>query len=182
MVPPSTRPIGRSKRGARDRQIAWLSSMSGISRRLRRSFRIQPQFRDDCSPPILPFSQSTTGVPRSASQRAALTPTMPPPITTTSVRTGRGRTASQGNETSPFMWSNIHRRGGGTTARLPERIRAPDGEKRASGMGAGGAELIEAGFSQARNLSSSGGSLAKRARTRNRSHPRRCWCGRANHR
>src|SRR5271163_4595255 len=65
-----------------------LSMASGNSARSRPIVRHQPQFRLDCSPAMRPFSHSVTETPFLARWSAALTPTMPPPTTTTSVRVG----------------------------------------------------------------------------------------------
>ena len=66
-----------------------LSMASGNSARSRPIVRHQPQFRLDCSPAMRPFSHSVTETPFLARWSAALTPTMPPPTTTTSARAGR---------------------------------------------------------------------------------------------
>ena len=62
--------------------------INGSSRGSRPCWRHQPQFRDDCSPAICPFSNKATGIPRSASVRAAETPIIPPPMIATSVSLG----------------------------------------------------------------------------------------------
>src|SRR5262249_19110276 len=68
------------------------------SRGSRPILRTQPQLRLDCSAARAPFSQSTTGMLRSARNIAVLTPMMPPPITTTSV--ARGGFASVGESST----------------------------------------------------------------------------------
>src|SRR5512147_323101 len=64
------------------------STASGTSARSRPILRHQPQLRLDCSPAILPFSQSATDTPFSARKSAVEAPTMPPPMTTTSASAG----------------------------------------------------------------------------------------------
>jgi len=70
-----------------------------ISRGSRPCCRHHPQFLEDCSAAICPFSNSATGIPRSASVSAAHTPMMPPPIMMTSV--------SCGTSLSVGTWSGI---------------------------------------------------------------------------
>jgi hypothetical protein len=49
--------------------------------------------RLDCSPAILPFSQSATDTPLSARNSAVDAPMMPPPMTTTSTSAGSSELA-----------------------------------------------------------------------------------------
>ena len=65
------------------------ASAKGTSSERRLVFRIHPKLREDCSPAILPFSSTTTGTLRSASVKAAVNPTMPPPMMTTVVACGK---------------------------------------------------------------------------------------------
>ena len=102
-MPPCRSPKSAGLRSPKRRQSACDSSISGISRTSRAWMRIQPQFREDCSPAIRPFSQSTTGTPHSASMSAAVTPTTPPPMTTTSAASGSGRSGPAGNSGASFM-------------------------------------------------------------------------------
>src|SRR5690606_11780593 len=64
------------------------SIIIGSSRTSRPCWRTQPQLRPDCSPAMWPFSHNTTLTPCFARNHAVETPTMPPPILTTSAEAG----------------------------------------------------------------------------------------------
>src|SRR5690242_15984738 len=83
------------------------SMASGISRGSRPILRHQPQLRLDCSPAMWPFSHNTTGTPLRARKKAVQVPMMPPPTTTTEVRTGRSVldvTVSTRGAMQRFLW------------------------------------------------------------------------------
>ncbi len=79
--------------------------MSGISRESRPCLRHQPQLRLDCSPPISPFSHSTTGIFFFARNKAALVPMMPPPMTTTAARGGILVSDATGSTFGPMIFA-----------------------------------------------------------------------------
>ena len=79
--------------------MRMLSIIIGSSRRSRPCWRTQPQLRPDCSPATWPFSHSTTSMPRLARNQAVDTPTMPPPMITTSAAAGH----SPGGDSGPVQ-------------------------------------------------------------------------------
>src|SRR5580704_1511982 len=58
---------------------------------------MMPQRRKPVSPPIWPFSHSTTGTPFFARKYAVQVPMMPPPMMTTPVRAGRVSSEATGS-------------------------------------------------------------------------------------
>jgi hypothetical protein len=88
MTPLSRNPVALSVSRSMSRHRRRLSTISGISRSSRPVCRHHPQLRLDCSQAMYAFSQSTTGMPRAASDSAAEVPIMPPPMITTLVAVG----------------------------------------------------------------------------------------------
>lgn len=102
-MPLRRKPVSPLMRASSVSQIFSASIASGISRSSRPITRTQPQLRLDCSAPGVPFSQSTTSIPRSARKRAVLTPMMPPPTMTTSALAGRVVSVAIGSSVGPGM-------------------------------------------------------------------------------
>lgn len=95
-TPPCTRPISSLVWRASACQCRFASTMIGSSCGSRPCWRIQPQLRLDCSPAMRPFSTSTARSPLRARNSAVVTPTTPPPITTTSARSDSGPLCATG--------------------------------------------------------------------------------------
>src|SRR5262245_61480421 len=88
MIPTWRKPVSVPSLEFKPRHSLRDSIINGISRESLPIWRHQPQLRLDCSQAISPFSQIVTSSPRSESSSAVAQPSMPPPMTTTSVRDG----------------------------------------------------------------------------------------------